>query len=74
MVIVSALLIGYLPILYFGILILMDQSDLLNTPSVVLALSLAYLNAIANPHIYGEEDARSRSAVSPGDRLNRETD
>ena len=57
-VILSALLIGYLPILYFGIVLLIDQSEDAETPSIVLAFSLAFLNAIINPHIYGKNICR----------------
>ena len=55
MVILSALLIGYLPILYFGVLLIIDQSERVETASVILAFSLAFLNVIVNPHIYGEK-------------------
>ena len=51
MVILSALIIGYLPIFYFGI----HQSEDTETPSIILAFSLAFLNAIINPHIYGKD-------------------
>ena len=65
MIILLAVLFGYSPTAYFGILILSDQAVGVDTATVVLAISLAFLNTVINPHIYGESTDRKTRPIIP---------
>ena len=46
---------------------IIDQSERVETASIILAFSMAFLNVIINPHIYGKEKNNNITTITNTD-------